>query len=184
MATVKGNKKRQLFRLSLLLLTAALSFFVLVLPIASRQDALPLKAGEVATADITSPRNESFTSEVLTNKARQDAANGISPIYLPSDPAINRTQLERLDRSLDFIASVRVDQYASEEQKIIDISSGENLLIDNASVKMLLNLSEERWGAVKEETHRVLELVMRENIWIKNTNNLKEPRSQNLSTGW
>jgi len=164
MATVKGNKKRQLFRLSLLLLTAALSFFVLVLPIASRQDALPLKTGDVATTDITSPHNESFNSEVLTNKARQEAANAISPIYLPSDPAINRNQLERLDRALDFISSVRADQYASEEQQLADISGGENLLIDDASAKMLLNLSEERWGVVKEETHRVLELVMRENI--------------------
>ncbi len=137
---------------------------MLVLPIASRQDALPLKTGDVATTDITSPRNESFNSEVLTNKARQEAANAISPIYLPSDPAINRNQLERLDRALDFISSVRADQYASEEQQLADISGGENLLIDDASAKMLLNLSEERWGVVKEETHRVLELVMRENI--------------------
>ena len=164
MAAIKGHKKRQLIRLSLLLLSAALSFFVLVLPIASRQDALPLQIGDVSTSDITSPRNESFASDVLTNKAKQDAANAITPIYLPSDPTINRAQLENLDRALDFISAVRADQYASKEQKLEDLQSIKNLAIDPDKAQNILDLTEDRWVIVKEETHRVLELVMRDNI--------------------
>lgn len=164
MASVTENKKRTFICLSLFLLAGLLSFFILVLPIASRQDALPLRPGDVATSDITSPRNVSFTSEFLTEKARQEAVKTITPVYLPSDPAINRSQLEKLDRSLDYIASIRADKYANDEELLNDIANAEHLSLTPDLAVSLLALPEDRWILVQEETHRVLELVMRENI--------------------
>lgn len=164
MTRVNSDRSRRLYRICILILSGVLSYFALILPIASRQDALPLRAGDVATSDIVSPRNESYTSDVLTIKAKEDAANAVTPIYLAADPAINRSQLEELDRTLNFISSVRADEHATAEQKILDLSEIENITLAPEISTTLLKLSEDRWNAVQEEAHRVLELVMRENI--------------------
>ena len=157
-------KIRQFYRVVLLVLTGVLSFFALIFPLALRQDSLPVQADDVASSDITSPRTESYESEYLTTKARNDAANSITPIYLPADPSINRGQLEKLHRALDFISSVRSDPYATDDQRLSDFSNVMTVEFDGELANSILSLPEDRWEAVKDETARVLELIMRENI--------------------
>lgn len=161
---IKKEKIRRTFRVILLILAGILSFFALVFPISLRQDALPLQAGEVASSDITSPRSVSYESEILTIKARNEAANSISPIYLPADPSINRAQLEKLNRALDYISSVRSDPYADESQKFDDLKQVLSLDFDEDIARILISIPEENWIAVQDESQRVLELIMRENI--------------------
>jgi hypothetical protein len=111
-AQSQKEKFRHTIRGFLLIVTALMSYLALVFPIALRQDSLPLQAGDVASSDLTSPRTVSYESEILTTRAKNEAANAISPIFLPADPSINRGQLEKLNRTLDFISSVRSDPYA------------------------------------------------------------------------
>jgi hypothetical protein len=141
-----------------------MSYLALVFPIALRQDSLPLQAGDVASSDLTSPRTVSYESEILTTRAKNEAANAISPIYLPADPSINRGQLEKLNRTLDFISSVRSDPYADEYQKIDDLKLVQSLVFDPEIAGVIIDLSEEHWITVQDESRRILELIMRENI--------------------
>ena len=160
----KNEGIRRSYRVFLLLLTGILSFLALVFPISIRQDTLPIQVGAVANSDIISPRTVSYESEVLTAKARNDASNSITPIYLPADPSINRGQLEKLNRSLNYISSVRADPYADESQKIADLSLVLSLEFDPELAAQLIALPEERWNDVQDECKRVLEMIMRENI--------------------
>ena len=155
---------RRFIKAFLFLFSAILSLLALVFPISLRQDSLPLQVGAVAGSDITSPRTVSYESEILTIRARNEAANSITPIYLPADPSINRGQLEKLKRSLDFISSVRLDSYSNENQKITDIGQSSYLIADEKFYRKLLELPDDRWKAIQDEAGRVLELVMRENI--------------------
>lgn len=160
----KKENFRRSFRGFLLVATSLLSFLALVFPIALRQDSLPLQAGDVASSDITSPLTVSYESELLTTRARSEAANAISPIYLPADPSINRGQLEKLNRALDFISSVRSDDYASEQQKLDDIKQMQTLVFDPEIAGAIISLTEEEWITVQDEARRIHELIMRENI--------------------
>jgi hypothetical protein len=163
-AQSKKEKFRHTIRGFLLIVTALMSYLALVFPIALRQDSLPLQAGDVASSDLTSPRTVSYESEILTTRAKNEAANAISPIYLPADPSINRGQLEKLNRTLDFISSVRSDPYADEYQKIDDLKLVQSLVFDPEIAGVIIDLSEEHWITVQDESRRILELIMRENI--------------------
>jgi hypothetical protein len=163
-AQSKKEKFRHTIRGFLLIVTALMSYLALVFPIALRQDSLPLQAGDVASSDLTSPRTVSYESEILTTRAKNEAANSINPIYLPADPSINRGQLEKLNRTLDFISSVRSDPYADEYQKIDDLKLVQSLVFDPEIAGVIIDLSEEHWITVQDESRRILELIMRENI--------------------
>jgi hypothetical protein len=163
-AQSRKEKFRRTIRGLLLIVTALMSYLALVFPIALRQDSLPLQAGDVASSDLTSPRTVSYESEILTTRAKNEAANAISPIYLPADPSINRGQLEKLNRTLDFISSVRSDPYADEYQKIDDLKLVQSLVFDPEIAGVIIDLSEEHWITVQDESRRILELIMRENI--------------------
>lgn len=163
-AMTSKERFRRSVRGFLLLVTALMSYLALVFPIALRQDALPLQAGDVASSDLTSPRTVSYESEILTARARNEAASAVSPIYLPADPSINRGQLEKINRTLDFITSVRSDPYASEQQQIDDLKQVHTLVFDADTSGMILSLAEDHWISVQDESRRILELIMRENI--------------------
>ncbi len=160
----KNQNFRRIFRVILLVIACILTFLALILPLSLRQDSLPLQSGDVANSDITSPRTESYESEFLTQKAKEDAANSITPIYLAADPSINRAQLEKLNRALNFISSVRNDTYSDEAKKISDLGKLQYFQVDEELAEKLLSVHEDRWPAITDEVGRVLELIMRENI--------------------
>lgn len=162
--SAKTRKGRRLFRVFLLILCGASSFAALILPLASRAESLPLQVGDVASSDIISPRSESYESKVLTVKAREEAANSIALKYLPADPSINRSQLEKLHKSINFITSVRNDKYASESQKTDDLTQMAELPITPEQAVQLIYLPEDRWLIIQDETLSVLEQMMRKNI--------------------
>ncbi len=136
----------------------------LLLPIAIRPEALPIKVGDVATRDIVAPQTDTYVSQVLTEKAREDAAKNVSPRYLPSDPSINRGQLELLQKSLNFITSVRNDKLADKIQQINDLSSLTYIPITPEQAGEILLLQEDQWIAVQDESLNILEQIMRRTI--------------------
>ena len=148
----------------ILILTGVLSFFALILPETFSDSAYPMAIGEASPQDILAPYSLTFESEVLTEKARQEAADGISPIYLPTDPSIGRRQAESLRTILYFITTVRQDDFAALEQQIADIQAIEAIDLSDETITRILQLSDSRWEAVESETTAVLEQVMRNTI--------------------
>ena len=89
------------WHLILLFFVCAFSLIIVGTPISLRPSPFSLKVGDVAFQDIRAPRPFSYTSEILTNEARDAAGKSVSPIYLPADPAIARTQFESLNQTLN-----------------------------------------------------------------------------------
>jgi len=147
-----------------LIVTSGLALLAIILPIAIRPSSYLLNVGDVAPEDIRAPRSLSYTSEVLTERARQEAAEAVNKVYLPTDPTIARTQIERLRSTLNFITAVRMDKYATPDQKLADLRSLSDVKLEPEKLKLILNLPEIRWDAIRKEALSVLEQAMRKTI--------------------
>jgi len=148
----------------LLFLVSTLAFLALIMPYAIRPSSYTVQVGEVATQDIQAPYTLSFTSEILTEQARQDAEKSSIKIYLPADPDIARSQIEKMRILFNYFNTVRADTYASKELRITDITAISETSISPDTAAAILNLNDTRWETVQQEGLKVLEQVMRNTI--------------------
>lgn len=160
----KSKASRTFYRTTLLTISILLSFAALILPLALRPSEYLIKTGAVAGYDITAPYSAQFNSEVLTEQARKNAAAAVSPVYLPSNPSITRTQIDNLHIVLNFISSVRSDSIASLDQKIQDLGNLKTVILSESTANLLLQLSDTRWESIQQESILILEQIMRKNI--------------------
>jgi len=123
-----------------------------------------LDVGDVPSQDIPAPYTLSYASDVLTEQARETAAEGVPDVYDPPDSDVARRQLDHLRTTLDFIDSVRADEFSSREDRIADLQSISFLELDTETAAAILDLNASRWEAVKLEGISVLEQVMRSEI--------------------
>lgn len=162
--SINRVQRSTILRIGLLVLTAVVSLLLLALPIAIRPSTFPLNVGDVAAQDILAPYATTYTSAILTEQARKTAEDSVQPVYTPVDTSIARRQIERMGIVTDYISSVRFDSFASQAQKIADLSSISNFSLKPASITQILLLPEVRWQMVKDESLSVLEQVMRNTI--------------------
>ena len=155
---------RSVLRTFFVLLVGAASFASLILPQATRPSSYSLTIGEVANQDIQAPKDLNFVSEVLTERARNDAENSVAPVYLSPDPTISRNQIERMQLSLNYIDIVRADKFASRDQKISDLKTMSDVSIEDVVAEKIILMSDSRWQTIKTESLQVLEQVMRSSI--------------------
>ncbi|MBZ0292565.1 MAG: HDIG domain-containing protein [Anaerolineae bacterium] len=123
-----------------------------------------LQVGDIAPQNILAPNNITFTSQVLTERSRQEAAENVAQVYDPPDPGVARQQTQLARQILDFIRNVRRDPFGTTEQKINDIQQISALSLDEDVIRGILELSPEAWQAVDDQIALVLERVMRESI--------------------
>lgn len=132
-----------------------------------------LQVGQVSPVDVRAPRQVTFVSQTLTEKARNQAEQAVRDIYDPPDPKIGRQQTARLRQILDFIGSVRSDPYASAEEKARALVSIVDLTLTPDLSTLILSFSDEEWDAVAEEAESVLDSIMREVIRPSDVNDRK-----------
>jgi len=132
-----------------------------------------LQAGQVSPADIRAPRQITFVSQVLTEKARAQAEQAVRDVYDPPDPKIGRQQTLRLRQILDFIGSVRADPYASDAEKIRALTSISDLALSEDLANLILSFSDAEWETTQAEAERVLDSVMREAIRPSDVNEVR-----------
>lgn len=160
-------------RVIILAATGLLTIAILNVPLSTRSGMIPSQIGDVASQDIQSPKAISYTSEILTEQARQQARLNVSPLYLPSDPSIKRQQLDKLRVNLQFITQVRQDPYSTRDQKVNDITGMEELDLPEATITKILDLTDTRWQNIVEESQQVLEVVYRSTIRETNISEIK-----------
>lgn len=149
--------------LSVVFVSAAI-FASLILPVSLRPAPSVLNIGDVAFQDIRAPRSFMFDSQILTEEERDAAEKSVSPIYLPADPAISRKQVEKLRNILGFINIVRLDEYASNEQKTGDLIAISEIQLSPEIAENIISLSAASWDAVQAETLFLLEEIMKASI--------------------
>jgi len=149
-----------------LILAAAIvgSVVALSLPISERRTSFDLSVNDVAPQDIAAPSALTYTSEVLTEEARQEAADAVPDVFDPPDSRVARQQLDRLQATLDFIDSVRTDSNSTIDLRLADMAALADVRLSAEISQSILNLPEARWQAVKLETMSVFEQVMRGEI--------------------
>lgn len=128
------------------------------------QSADALRIGSIAPQDFRAPFSLTYDSEVLTERARQAAADSITPFYDSPDPNIARQQILLVRQILDFIENVRSDPFGSTAQKMADLNAITALTLDETIIRAILDMDEATWQAVDAEIVLVLERVMRESI--------------------
>ncbi len=126
--------------------------------------ALVLEPGDVASQDILAPFSLSYESEELTEQARDVAEDSVAPVFDAPDSTIARQQLERLRATLDFIGAVRADAFATEDQRLQDLLTLDEVQLSPETAQQILELSAARWEAVRLEAAAALEQVMRGEI--------------------
>jgi putative nucleotidyltransferase with HDIG domain len=155
---------RDFFLGLIFLLLCGMIILALLLPILQDLTESPLNVGDVAPYDIRAPIALTYLSQILTDRQQDAAAAEVPIVYSPADTNIARQQLERLRNTLIFINNVRLDNYATQEQKINDLAALEDIKLDRNTSIAILSLSASRWSAVSEEATTVLDEVMREPI--------------------
>jgi putative nucleotidyltransferase with HDIG domain len=160
----RWSTRRRIFLWTMWTACLLFSILVLVMPYSTRQASLRLQAGDVAAQDVLAPRTLSYQSEVLTEERREETANAVAAVYGTPDADVARQQLEQLQQALNFIDSVRMDSYASLDQKISDLAALQNVNLGRESAQALLLLNDSAWQSVRQETIVVLEQVMRSSI--------------------
>ncbi len=174
---IANNKHIAVYILWGLIITFII-FIALLLPIILHPASYDINPGEVSPYDIQAPSDLVYFSDSLTLSAQEEAKRSVPAVYLPADPAITRRQIERLRLSIAFINSVRADTYASQSQKLADLSKMLDISINDDLGQRILNISETRWQAVSQEAMNVLEQVMRTTIRVDRLNDAR----RNIST--
>ena len=166
-------QKIKTFSLIILILSGIFAFLALVLPDIISNSAYQMQVGDVANQDIVAPYSLSFESKLLTEKAKQEAAANIEPIYLPADPAIGRHQLESLRAKLYFITTIRQDDYSTLDQKINDILAIDGIPLSTESAEKLISIDDRNWESIQTEAASLLEQMMRNTIRTSNLNQVR-----------
>ncbi len=123
--------------------------------------AVSLSAGDISPRDVTAPRGVNYTSEVLTERARQAAEGAVGVIYDAPDAGVARRQVSLARQVLDRITSIRGDADLSPEARAQALQAIEEVSLSDRAVEIILGLPEEEWLPVEQEVVRVLDLSMR-----------------------
>lgn len=123
-----------------------------------------LNAGDVAPYDIVAPAPIVYESEILTEQARERAAQSVSDQFDSSEGRVRRQQKNRAREILDFIAIVRRDPYLSPELQTDYLRAIDDLKLSAEEAFQIQELDEEEWAAVANETPRALDRIMAEEI--------------------
>lgn len=145
----------------IIIIASFLAFAALVFPILWGANTYILDVGDVSPQDILAPGSITYVSDVLTEQARKSAEKAVPNIYLPIDPNISRQQLERLRIALNYISVIRLDGFASLDQKLADLTALPEPQLDRTIAERILGLTEAQWQAIQQETLNVLEETMR-----------------------
>jgi putative nucleotidyltransferase with HDIG domain len=132
-----------------------------------------LREGQVSPVDIRAPQRLTYVSQILTERAQEQAAARVEPVYDPPDAQVVRGQVEKARQIVAYIDACRHDDYASAEEKDAMLEAIEGLQFSSLMRSRILDLSPADWQRVAEETVRVLSQAMRQEI---RPNGLSETR--------
>ncbi|MCB9418852.1 MAG: HDIG domain-containing protein [Ardenticatenaceae bacterium] len=120
--------------------------------------------GQPSANDILAPRSLTYTSEIMTAQARQQASAGVSAIYSPLDLNIGRAQLSLARAVFSFVETVRADSLANNDVKLRYLQAIKVLKIDEQIGLDLLEMSSADYTAAKADVLAIIDELMRQDI--------------------
>ncbi|MBW7883145.1 MAG: HDIG domain-containing protein [Caldilineaceae bacterium] len=125
---------------------------------------LLLKTGDVAPFTVVAPRRISFESQVLTERARERAAQQVPDQYDISEGTVRREQVALARTLLSQIAAIRnhrEDTLAQQTDELLELAE---LNLNAETAVQILSLSNEEWQQVVGTVPLALDRVMRDEI--------------------
>ena len=144
---------------------AAAGALILLMTITLGLDLSPgidLQEGDLAQADIRAPRALTYTNEILTAQARDAARLGVPPMYdFTSERAITiaAEQLGAFTRRVAALDTAFAPETTPEDRTALLDSALPSLTEDARA--LLQALDPDRWGAIRSEAARVLDVTER-----------------------
>jgi putative nucleotidyltransferase with HDIG domain len=138
---------------------------------------------EPAPADIFAPRSISYTSQILTDAARENARNSIPNVYTPLDFSIGREQLASVNAIFAFIETVRADTLATAAEKAVYLQAIEDIQVNEEVALDLIALSQVDYESVKSEILGIVDDLMREEIRASNLSDFQAAARRQASLG-
>ena len=135
----------------------AAALVLALFPIFPRQ--LRVQEGDVASRTIRSPRDAQFESELLTEQARQDAADAV-PDVLVFDPSVRSDELTALTAATDAVALIRENDTLDDPAKRAQLLE----IVSRPSSDTILSLSDDDWQRVEEEAVSALSSALSQSI--------------------
>jgi hypothetical protein len=120
-----------------------------------------LSEGQISPEEIVAPYQKTFVSDVLTERARLQAEQNVPSVYDGPDPNVARQQVAHARRVLNFIDSVRHDDFATPTERHAYMGAIDGVSLSAEVISRTLALSEGDWQRVVEHTVRVVEDLMR-----------------------
>lgn len=120
--------------------------------------------GRPAPDNVYAPRFIEYQSEILTEQAKEDAANAVEVEYTPFDLSIRREQLRDARAIFAFIDVVRADLYANEAEKLAVLAMIAGVTIETEVGKAVLALDTAQYDQVKTEIIGTIDELMRREI--------------------
>lgn len=140
-----------------LLLTALLAW---QLPYGSR---LEVRAGDVSPINVVAPQRLTFASQVLTDRAREHAAEAVPEQYDTDEDAVRRQQVSSARQLFSAIDAVRSSD-ATLAEKTDRLVAFPAVGLTAALAVQILSLTDDEWRSVMREAPLSLDRVMRDEI--------------------
>lgn len=123
-----------------------------------------IAVGQPAANDILAPRSLTYTSELLTAQARQQASATVSTIYTPLNLDIGRSQLSLARAIFSFVETVRADSQANTETKLNYLQAIKGIKIEEQIALDLLEMSQADFAVAKADVLAIIDELMRQDI--------------------
>ncbi len=137
------------FIAALFALLVAIPAAALVVPLWPADESL--QAGDRAPRDLVARRDAQYESQVLTERAREEAAAAVTPVLLAPDPAVRIEQQEALQDALEEVRTVRQrGDLATQQDKLnVLLSLPSVSTVGQSGLIALLGLSSDQFAALE-----------------------------------
>jgi putative nucleotidyltransferase with HDIG domain len=125
---------------------------------------LLLQPDEIAPFTVVSPQRISFESDVLTERARERAAQLVPDQYDVEEALVRRQQVALAREAMAQVAEIRAREDETLAQRTNDLMEIEALGIDAETAVLILSLSDEQWAQTAREVPIALDRAMRVEI--------------------
>ena len=130
--------------------------------------------GAPAAADVRANQTTEYRSDVLTEQARESAAQSISDIYTPLDRGTGLAQVETTRSLFNYIRVVRADANAPREHLINNLRVVDVVPISEELGSTLLDMSDSDFESAETESLRIVAQIMRREVRGDDLSNIDE----------
>ncbi|MGW8318455.1 MAG: HD family phosphohydrolase [Candidatus Promineifilaceae bacterium] len=124
-----------------------------------------VELGKPATEEIVAPEAITYSSDVLTERARQQAAAAVPDQYTAIDRGIARAQLNLTRSIFSFIDAVRSDPTADHQTKLGYLATIQGVSVNPQVAEDLLQLSQTEFVGARDNLLQIVEEIMRLGVY-------------------